>query len=352
MPIGILLFLLIYMASLNPSWSDTGAKRAVVLVIDLAQSDLERSDEAALMDSLKLNLDNFTVQKVRVNSPRFAELSVNRQLEHIKAALARYNGFGAVWLTSLGGELALQLVVLDTGRTVVRVFEEQRTDRAASKLGRTVSEILESAYLLEIQKADPGLLETPPGQTQEDRDMQMDRDNGAPDLLSFFVSGVGEGGILASFGPSIAVGGALGLILNASDAFGFKVGLGSSFGPMGEMADLELRGWSVWGEMGLLLRFPIASAVTLGPFVGIRGGMRTLGIKERGYARKEYRSARWAGDLGLHLGIPLGEPVVLGVSLGLTATPNVAEITRLSTGEKIVKTAAMGWVFSIELYVF
>ena len=103
-----------------PSLSGT----PVVLVVQVGQSQADVAREARFVTDLGLNIDGFSIQEIPAPAEAFVEMPLSRQIALVKPLMNRWRAVAAMWLHAVSEEiLLLQVVVLDTGRALVRLFE-------------------------------------------------------------------------------------------------------------------------------------------------------------------------------------------------------------------------------------
>ena len=322
-----------------PAWAL--AYRPVVVVVKVGKTETARERERRFMADLQLNIEGFSVRMAEQPSgPDFSELSINRQIELLKPLMRRENAAAAMWLTeSAGDTLMLQVVVLDTGRALVRLFEEDLGGGSEGNLALTAGELLGTAYMFDPEKTSPSpALDQLVAETRK----QAQVPEPASKLADWKVVLIGHGaaGILKGSGPDAHAGGSVWAERAFADRLLLGIGMGASAGPLGERAGYTLSGYEIAAELTGTVSFPF-HRVRFGPYLQLRAGTGSILISAPNVEREDYSFLCLFGQFGLDLRIVLGEKVSLKIAAAVEASPVQTEIRRVSNDEIIQENAVL-----------
>lgn len=330
----------------RPVWAKGGAaaiEKPVVLVIGVGTDPESRAREQRFVTNLALDIDGFDVQLVSPPTGEFASLSLDRQIEHLKPMMSQSHAVAAMWLTAVSKEmLLLQVVVLDTGRALVRLFEGKQTRDAEEHLALTASELLGTAYMFDA----PSLEKMPEihqlvTETREHARVSAEK----KPIWRVYLKGIVRNGVVGGTGPRLNIGGALGAEREILDWFALRFGMSAAYGPFGDVDELGLKGYDVSAEISgyWFLRF---KRIQFGPVLRFRGGptntiVERTDIDGADNTRTDYSAWSFNGALGVDFSIALSKSFALSMAIGLEATPLQIEIQRLSDKSPIFANSLM-----------
>jgi hypothetical protein len=316
----------------------------VVLVVRVAegQSDVEREDR--FVTDLGLNIDGFSVQEQALPAEGFLDMPLSRQIALIKPVMSHRRAVAAMWLHAVSEDmLLLQVVVLDTGRALVRLFEHSLIEGSEEALAVTAAELLGTAYLFEPEKSEQSEpIKTLVQSTREQAGVQVKR----PSLWCWYVAPFGRGVFLDLKGPRLRIGGFLGAERVFYDDFFLTLSLGGIAGPWGHANESTFSGFEVLAKIDAFWG-PALKRVRFGPVLNLFGGPLTVMVERRGFPREIYTFWALHGGIGAALRIPLHEKVALRFDLGISASPTRMTVRLRSTDEILFKEGIMSGFGSV-----
>ncbi|MBN2714472.1 MAG: hypothetical protein JXX14_01380 [Deltaproteobacteria bacterium] len=333
---------------MNGIFAEADSSKPRLVFVSLAQDTDGLKDESAFLTSLQLNLDRYDIMQTDIQTPRFEELPTQFQVDAVYALVRQNNAHGAMWLTrGTNNALTLHVATLEAERAIFRLFRQNDSEYAEKELGRTVAELFESAYLLELEER--GITESTcppaPAETPEKEEAS------APHRPSarWYLSASGRGALAGHLGPSLNVLGSTGVVVQIASNIGLKIGAGGGWGPFGKEAAVTVDGWSVFGEAEFRLNFANAG-IKMGPVLGVSGGLQSVRVEQMG-ASSSYRYPKADAVLGFGFSIPVSQAWT-EITFGLFMSPYRTVITDGNDGEIIYRNQAVGWFVSNEWYFF
>ena len=316
------------------------AHRPVVLVVNVGKTDAARERERRFVADLQLNIEGFTVRQTDPSGPDFSNLSINRQIELLKPLMRREYAVAAMWLTeSAGDTLMLQVVVLDTGRALVRLFEEDLGGGSEGSLALTAGELLGTAYMFEPEKAAPSpAIEKLVAETRKQAQVPLPASRLA--AWKLVLIGHGAAGVLRGSGPDAHAGGSIWAERAFADRWLLGIGMGATAGPLGDRDGYSLSGYEIAAELTATLSFPFRR-VRFGPYLQIRAGSGSILVSSPDVEREDYAFLCLFGQLGLDLRIVISEKVSLKLAAAVEASPVQTEIRRASNDEIIQENSLL-----------
>ena len=120
----------------------------VLLMVRAASTGDNEKREVKLYEELSLVLDSFLVMSVPAADVKFASLPLPEQIEAVLPEARDNQAVAVVWMSfPLPKQVMVHLVVLGSGRALVRTIETDRT--SASSIALIARELLGTAYLFE-----------------------------------------------------------------------------------------------------------------------------------------------------------------------------------------------------------
>jgi hypothetical protein len=235
---------------------------------------------------------------------------------------------------------------MEADRAIVRLFRQRQGDDAPRELARTVAELFETAYLLELEDRGDEQPRCPPQQAKPQAPVSAPSHRVAP---HWYVSLSGMGGLVGEVGPSVQVAGGAGVLLDIASNLGLKLGVGGGFGPFGEGSGYAVDGWVIVGEAELLL-YLLNRGARMGPVIGISGGLQSVRVEADGSATS-YRYPKADAIFGLGFNVPVATARTT-LRIGVLVSPYRTEVTDGNDGDIMYRNSALGWFVSNDWYFF
>jgi hypothetical protein len=262
----------------------------------------------------------------------------------------------ATWLTEASPDLLLlHLVVVSTGRALVRLVETRAQPGFEADLALAARELLGTAFLFDRPPqpaTDPvgRVVESvreqaaPPPATAAER---LTRPDWA--LVAEFRL---EGGLVGHEGPTLLPGGALTLERRLVAGLGGRLSACVAGGPLGPpRSDEQISELVVQPGLGLGYLFDLGR-VSLGPALEIQTMLSKVTTKIEGGSREEFRTWRIRGAAILDLRVSLAQRLALQVAAGVAATP-LQDVYRREITEKVMLASPyLNWVGRLGLVVY
>ncbi len=307
-----------------------------VLVVNVGKTEDARLREDRFAVNLKLNIDGFNIHRVSLAGEDFGNMSLNRQIEQLKPIMSRHNAVAAMWLTeSSDNVLLLQVVVLDTGRALVRLFEEDLSGSSEESLALTAGELLGTAYMFEPpEKPKPEPIKKLVDEVKKQVAVSPSEKETLQSLWKLIVEGHYIYGAVLGKGPNMYAGGAVFAERLVGNIWFLGIGLSAAAGPLGESEKFSFSGY----EMGALFNTYIGGRINkirLGPSLQVRAGSQSVMVSSKEYERSDYSFWNLVFRLGLDLRIPLNSKVSLKIAGGMEAAALQSEVQKLSDNEPL-----------------
>jgi len=301
----------------------------VLLVLKTAPTPKGASREERFVKELGIVLDGVTIRMERPANPEFGTLALGEQIEHVRSLIAKHGAVAATWLTEVSPDLLLQhLVVISTGRALVRLIEIRAKTGFEADLALAARELLGTAFLFD---QPPGPATDPVG-----RVVESVREQAAPpptvvapppsDLSPPGNWMIGaelrlEGGVVGHAGPSLLLGGALMLERRMVAGLCGRLSIGVSGGPFGARADdEEIQELVFQTGLGLGYLFDLGR-VSLGPVLEAQTANTKVTTKIEGGSEQVFRSWRVRAGAFLDMRVHLSSRADLLLDAGITGTP-------------------------------
>jgi hypothetical protein len=314
----------------------------VVLLIRVGENLAAQEMESRFATDLGLYIDGFSIQESQSPAAAFVDASLSRQIALIKPMMVEKNAVAAMWLNQVSTEvLLLQVVVLDTGRALVRLFEHSLKEGSEEELAVTAAELLGTAYLFEHEKS---IKSTPIRKLVETTRRQAGVQASLPSKWRLFVAAFGLSGFADSVGPMLSIGGSLGFDRTLPKEFFFAAELRGLAGPFGREGDSTFGGFEIHANVEVFFG-PTLKKVRFGPTVTLFGGPSNVSVERQGFPRGDFAQWIFSGGVGLQLRVPVLKKCSIKIASGISATPTRMEIRLRSTDETIYRRGILsGWL--------
>ncbi len=291
----------------------TGPERVMVLMHAVGAEDSGR--ERSFVTELRMSLDDTIVIERRVKDPDFASRPVDDQVAELRPLLEKHRAAAAIWLAKSPPDLlVLHVVVVSNGRALVRLVEAPAEGTSETGLAAAARELVEASYLFNVVESK----------------------------WSSLVSFRSLGGLLGYDGPSLWMGGDIGLERSLAAGLSVRFGISVFGGPIGSSNDLDVSGWALAPGLGALYLWDFGR-FSLGPVLGFRSWWSNVSLKT-GEGPKE-RSTEWQFQafLNLELRIIVTKKFDIALGGGATATPLRDTYHRESDDELLYATPFVSW---------
>jgi hypothetical protein len=319
----------------------------LLLLVDAATDRASTEREARFAEELALVLDGAAVERIDLG-PDFAALPLADQLVRIGPAAAERKAAAALWIRDPGpGRVLLHLVVLSTGRALVRVVEIDTGTVTEAGLALAARELIREAHVLDLSPPPPQPEPTPaPAAASCPAAPPAHRPE-----WGLAVDAVANGGVAAYAGPSLQFGALLGAEWQPVDGLFSRLSLSGKAGPRAETRDGIVTGWGL--ELALAIGYgwrigPIAA----GPFLSVSGSRTAVDMALGTGNRRSFSWWSFRGAAGLDLRVPLGRRAAIVAEGGLGGIPNQSVFERRSDGSTILSTPHVDWSASLGMVVF
>jgi hypothetical protein len=354
--------------------ADTTTDEPVLLVLQTATTPKGASREQRFVKELGIALDGVSIRMERPATPDFDTLTLGEQIEHVRSLISKHGAVAATWLTEVSPELLLQhLVVISTGRALVRLIEIRAKAGFEADLALAARELLGTAFLFDQppgpaddpvgrvvesvreQAAPPPpplVGELPPEPLPEPPPGPPPAQPPAPDPWAIGVQPRIEGGAVGSIGPSLLLGGALTIERRMVAGLWGRLLVGVHGGPFGSHAeDEEIRELAFLSGLGLGYLFDLGG-VSLGPVLEAQVVNSRVTTRYEGGPWQTFRSWRVRAGALLDLRVSVSDRVALLAAGGLAATPMQDVYLREITEETIVASPHLSWEGRLGLVVY
>jgi len=324
----------------------------VLLMLQTATTPTAAARENRFVEELGMVLDGVAVQVERPVDPQFAEHALGDQIARVRLLIDKHHAVAATWLTEAAPDmLLLHLVVVSTGRALVRLVETRPRPGFETDLALAARELLGTAFLFDRAPGPAGgdpiatVVESvrelaapappPPAPVEQPHPTAPPPDSGwaVAAELRF------EGGLVGAQGPRLYPGGALALDRRMFEGLHGRLSAMAYGGPLGTRRDEEeILEWAVQPGMALGYLFDLG-ATTLGPWIEVQALLSNVTTQIDGGDRQEFRSWRLRGAAVLDLRIKISGRVDLLLAAGLIATPQ-RDVYRREWSEKVLLSSA------------
>jgi hypothetical protein len=323
----------------------------VLLMLTTATEPTGSDRERKFVEELGMAIDGVTIRIERPADPEFATHALGDQIAHVRTLIDKHGAVAATWLTEASPDmLLLHLVVVSTGRALVRLVETRARPGFESDLALAARELLGTAFLFDRapgQPADdpiatvvesvreqaapapppPVVVAQPPPPPPEPPGWAIGAE------LRF------EGGLAGAEGPRLYPGGALVLERRMHEGLHGRLSAAAYGGPLGgRRADEEILEWAVQPGMGLGYLFE-PGAVALGPWIEAQALLSNVSTQVEGGERQEFRSWRIRGAAVFDVRFRISSRVDLLLAAALIATPQ-QDVFRRELSDKVMLASA------------
>ena len=328
----------------------------VLLMLKTATSPKAAAREDRFVEELGMVLDGVSIQIERPADPEFAAHALGGQIAHVRSLIDKHGAVAATWLTEASPDmLLLHLVVVSTGRALVRLVETRPRPGFETDLALAARELLGTAFLFDRA---PG----PAGGDPIATVVESVREQAAPPAPAPIVHVAPppppppsepswavatelrfEGGIVQARGPRFYPGGALALDRRMFAGLHGRLSATAYGGPLGSRrAEEEILEWAVQPGLALGYRWDLGGT-TLGPWLEAQALLSNVTTQVDGGDRQEFRSWRLRMAAVLDLRIRVSGRVDLLLAAGLIATPQ-RDVYRRELSEKVMLASAyLSW---------
>jgi hypothetical protein len=322
-----------------------------LIVLSTATTPASHAIENQYVAELRLALEGVEVRGVAPGTPGFEARPLSEQIELVRALLERDRGLAATWLNPVSSELVLvHMVVLTSGRVLVRMIEGNPTRPGfATDLAMASRELLGTAYLFTPPPPEAPLVQV----VETVRDLAAS-DGPARSAIrdwSLVVRARAGGGLAGFDGPSILVGGELGVERRVIEGLSARLFVDARGGPLDSGSPLHPV-QTVFVSPGLGASYLWGfGPLRLGPALDLRATWTTLQVQSTPTATQTFSLWSFRADVGPELRVALGDRVELLASGALAVTPLRKLLTLESTGETLIATPFLGWDSSLGVAV-
>ncbi len=322
-----------------------------ILVVQVAKEPDAEAREKRFVTDLKLSIDGFSIAEIPSLTSDFVDLSLSRQIALIKPLMHQRRTVAAMWLQAVSKDmLLLQVVVLETERVLVRLFEHALKPGSEEALASVAAELIGTAYLFESGKKE---ISKPLGDLVKSTRKQAGVAAASPSSWHFHLGVSGRESFVAKEGPGFRIGGFLGIERGLSRNFFLGFFLGGAVGPLGK-ADSKTESMSGYEVNAQIEAFfgPRLKRFRLGPVLGISGGPETVIVRRDGFSEQRFGAWTLRAGLGIEARAELSEKISLKAETGLTASPVRMKVRLKSTHETLFEDGLLDVWFSLGVLFF
>jgi len=327
--------------------SEPPAEVPVLLMLQTAAGPEAAAREERFVEELEMVLDGVSIQVERPSDPAFAANALADQITHVRAMIEKHGAVAATWLTEASPDLLLlHLVVVSTGRALVRLVETRPRPGFETDLALAARELLGTAFLFDRapgpvggdpiaavvesvrERAAPANLPPPPPAPE-------------PDLPGWGLAAEirFEAGIAGAAGPRLYPGGALALERRMFEGLYGRLSAAAYGGPVGSRrSDEEILEWAVQPGMALGYRWDVGAG-TIGPWLEAQALLSNVTTRVDGGERQEFRSWRIRAAAVLDARIHVSDRVDLLLAAAVSGTPQ-RDVYRRELSEKVMLASA------------
>ena len=336
--VGVLtLFLLPAICFAEAPASVPAVQPPAVVLLEVASEPRAALRESRLCDELRLALDGFTVRALAPDDPSFLAEPLFEQIGAVGALASREKAIAVTWLSSPSEhQVFLYLVVVRTGRTMVRSIPATDEPRMEANLALATRELLGEAYLFapEQARAEPAV--TKLVATVRDQ-VSVPRAAAAPGLWQVSAGFLVAQGLSGYQGPARQIGGSLRLERRVGERLRPALVLCAAIGPDAPGEGGSVDGWEIAPGVGAFYGWRLGG-FTLGPEVSLQAGY--LRLHATGQAAADLWTSTWKirEVVGLEVRRQLSRAVALWLSSGVGFTQVQDRVQRRSDGATLLAT--------------
>lgn len=319
----------------------------VVLMVRVGSDPAARQMESRFITDLGLYIDDFSIEEIPPPSSNYIDSPLSEQIALIKPIMERRRAAAAMWLQAASEDvLLLQVVVLDTGRALVRLFEHSLVDEdSEAALAVTAAELLGTAYLFDSAPAKR------PASIKKLVDKTRKKARAPRRSWRLALIGAVQWNFLEQQGPALRPGGALGGERAFLDTIFLSGSIGGAGGPLGRDREPIQSGYEIFGSVDLFWG-PRLSRINLGPMVMLRGGPCNIRVKHSGHPKEDFAYWHFYAGLGAALRVALTDKVALKFAAGIGINANRLHVVLASTGGTAHRTGLLGTFGTFSVLLF
>lgn len=300
---------------------------AVLLVLITAQDPTAGESGQRFVTQLRLALDGFDVQALRIDKESFENQPLSQQIEWIRPHSTAAGAAATVWLEQTGGETTLlHLVALSAARALVRIVEAPRGPGTAQELALAVQELLGEAYLMSSTPHSPAVADMV-NRVRDDLALDPEPVAEAPPpavpgedaptwrrpQVRLATKAFLSGGVAGHRGRQTAFGGQLALEIAPAAGLSLALEIAANSGPRSQVDRGSVTGWGI--SPGLCASYLFGPGrLQLGPRIGVRAVYTRVTVHPDSAASQAYAWWNLRGTLGATLLWRISDAFALVVS--------------------------------------
>ena len=346
--VSMMLFLALFSTLVcGPTRGETPPEKPVVLLVNIGDSSFEKEIERRFVTDLGLYIEDFSVEQLDAPTSDFVGSPLSRQIELIKPIMKGRDAVAVMWLHPVSKDvLLLQVVVLDTGRALVRLFEHSLSKEGSQEaLALTAAELLGTAYLFDTEPKKRSASIRKLVEKTRDKAVSPDKKWG------FSLSAATTNDIIETIGPTIRTGGLLGVERILPPCLTLGLALGGRTGPLGRDRNAVTSGYELLGAVHLFIG-PHLDRVQLGPILTLQAGPGNTRIQEAGHPKADFSYWHVRGELGVEFRAHVSKRMALRFNAGIGVNARRLKVKLASSDRTIQQAGLLTFSGAIGLIAF
>jgi len=324
-------------------------KPPVVMVCMVGNDEPSQVREQRFVVDLKLAMDGFEIKQIETGMKDFTTLTLPEQLGRIRPFVDEFDAVATVWLEPAGSDaVLLHLVALSTGRALVRIVAARSGPDTEKELALAAEELLGEVYLFSPRHPNEAVTRVVTQVKNEVIAIEPETEGLRVGAMPLFQLG---SGIYGQKGPSLLVGGGLGMEIWPWNGLFLQPRLSFLAGPRGQPHDGLVSGLRL--APGLLAGYDFrVDRFLVGPFIGLEA---IYSLADMALGRGDVHTYSWwnfRGSAGLDLRWRATDRFFIGIQPAIGAYPIRKHFTRLSDKSNILVTPFLDWSMALMVVVF
>jgi hypothetical protein len=331
-----------------------------LLFLRLASTGEDEKREARFADELAILLEGMAVESTRPEDDKFVGLTLGGQIADLRPMMDASGAIAAIWMTEpLPDQLLLHLVVISTGRALLRLMEIEASEGFEADLALSAKELLGTAFLFEAVPNETESLERvvesvrkeaarPLVEQLQTEAAALPEKEPKRDWASRLEACL-EGGLVSAEGPSVSLGGLLAVERRITGEFSAYLSLVLAGGPLdSNLDDIQIDTFTIAPGVGALYLWHFGR-FALGPGIQAHAQWSNVMIRVEREDTQVFRAWQIRGSLTLETRVKALEFLSIAAAAGMVATPEQDVYQRVDTAEVIMATPHLGYVARVGL---
>ncbi len=323
--------------------------RPVLIVLMLGEDEGSRRRDQRFVTELKLALDGFNIKRIERGVDDFPSLLLSERLEHIRPFVEEFDAVATTWIEDTGDKaILLNMVALSTGRALVRIVETQGGPGAETALALVAQELLGEAYLFSVKQEKEAIERVVKQVKTEVIEGYVEDEGLRVGVVPVFKAG---GGVYGHKGPSMMVGGGVGVEIWPNENLFLRLGIVYSALPRKRPEDGIVTGWGLAPSLSIGYDWAL-SRLLIGPVFGVAATYSLYDMYLGGGDNETFSWWNFHGSIGLDARLAITKRFLILLSPGLGLYPLRKFYTRVSNSSVILQTPFIDWNITIGVLIF